>query len=57
MRALMLADTLGLSAAYDMHYLALAEAIGCELWTADAKFHRQAQPHFANVHLLDEAAR
>ena len=27
-----------LRAAFDAHYLALAEIFGCELWTADEKF-------------------
>ena len=32
-QALVLADALGLPATYDAHYLALAEHLGCELWT------------------------
>lgn len=34
-QALELADAHGLSAAYDAHYLALAQLLGCQLWTAD----------------------
>jgi predicted nucleic acid-binding protein len=29
-------------AVYDAHYLALAEALNCELWTADERFYRAA---------------
>ncbi len=36
-RALVLAGELGLTAAYDAHYVALAERLGAELWTADAR--------------------
>jgi predicted nucleic acid-binding protein len=36
-RALELADQHNLSAAYDAHYLALAQLLGCELWTADQR--------------------
>ena len=36
-RALELADHLALPAAYDAHYLALAEAFGADLWTADLR--------------------
>ena len=39
-RALELASQLEQGAAYDAHYLALAESLGCELWTADLKFCR-----------------
>lgn len=36
-RALELADQYGLVAAYDAHYVALAEALGCDLWTDDRR--------------------
>lgn len=36
-QALVLADALGLPATYDAHYLALAEYLGCELWTDDLR--------------------
>lgn len=34
--ALRLSSSLGLGAAYDSHYIALASLLGCALWTADA---------------------
>jgi predicted nucleic acid-binding protein len=40
-QALVLADALGLPATYDAHYLALAEHLGCELWTDDQRLIRQ----------------
>ncbi|MYH49013.1 MAG: type II toxin-antitoxin system VapC family toxin [Gammaproteobacteria bacterium] len=43
-RALRLAGQLNQSAVYDAHYLALAEMLGCELWTADERFYRAASP-------------
>lgn len=39
-RALVLAGELGLPAAYDAHYLAVAEDRGAELWTGDARLFR-----------------
>ena len=39
-QALILADAFGLPAAYDAHYLALAEHFECELWTADRRLLR-----------------
>jgi predicted nucleic acid-binding protein len=37
LRAFELADRLERPAAYDTHYLALAEHLGCEFWTADER--------------------
>ena len=45
-RALILAGELGLSAAYDALYLALAESEGCELWTADRRLVRSVRARF-----------
>ena len=48
-RALQIASQLKQSAAYDAHYLALAESVNCELWTADERFYRAASPTVDNV--------
>ena len=40
-QALVLADALDLPTTYDAHYLALAERLGCELWTDDQRLIRQ----------------
>jgi predicted nucleic acid-binding protein len=37
LRAFELAERLGRPAAYDTHYLALAEHLGCDFWTADER--------------------
>ncbi len=42
--ALDIAAQLSQTATYDAQYAALAEAEGCELWTADERFWRAAQP-------------
>ena len=41
-RALALADTHTLPAAYDAHYLALAENLHCDFWTDDQRLIRSA---------------
>ena len=54
-RALELASQLDQGAAYDAHYLALAESLNCELWTADEKFFRAAGTTVDNVRWIGEA--
>ena len=53
-RALELASQLNQGAAYDSHYLALAETLDCELWTADQRLHRTAGPLAPKIHWLGE---
>ena len=53
-RALELASQLNLGAAYDAHYLALAEQFDCEFWTADQKFYRAAGSSVNNVRWIGE---
>jgi predicted nucleic acid-binding protein len=51
-RAAELAHELGLAAAYDAHYLALAETLACELWTTDAKLTRRVSAILRWVRLV-----
>lgn len=53
-RALAIADSLGLRVANDSLYVALAEARGCELWTADERYFNAARPRFPRVHWVGE---
>jgi len=53
-RALDLASRLDQGAVYDAHYLALAESLGCEMWTADERFYRAASPSLASVRWIGE---
>lgn len=52
-RALSLSDELEQATVYDSIYLAVAEAAGCEFWTADARFARAAAPRYPFVRLLE----
>jgi predicted nucleic acid-binding protein len=52
-RALELADRFSLPAAYDAHYLALAELLEGEFWTADGRLARTVQSSLPWVHLLE----
>ncbi len=53
-RALELASMLRQRAAYDSHYLALAEFLGCEFWTADRRFYRAASAAAGNVRWIGD---
>ncbi len=53
-RALQLASELKQNAAYDAHYLALAESFGCELWTADERLYRVASASIDRVRWIGE---
>ena len=55
-RALQLASRLQQGAVYDAHYLALADILGCEYWTADERFYRAALSSAQNVHWVGEFA-
>jgi predicted nucleic acid-binding protein len=51
-RALEIAFATQQSASYDTFYLALAEHLDCELWTADERFWRSTRPAFPFVKWL-----
>jgi predicted nucleic acid-binding protein len=51
-RALELATELGLPVAYDAHYLAQAEALDCEFWTADRRLYDSIRERFPLIRLL-----
>ena len=53
-RAMELADNLRQRAVYDSHYLALAELLDCEMWTADERFYRAAVARFPRVRWIGE---
>jgi predicted nucleic acid-binding protein len=55
-RALTLAGELMLASTYGSLYLALAEAEGCEVWTADPRLVQAVQQRFPQVHAVMEAA-
>ena len=52
-RALELANRFSLPAAYDAHYLALAELLDGELWTADEGLARAVESSLPWVHLVE----
>ena len=54
-RAMELALELGQRMPYDSHYLALAESLNCDFWTADRPFYRATQPHHPRVQWIGNA--
>ncbi len=54
LRAMRIASALAQNAVYDAHYLALAESLDCDLWTADQRFHRAVANGFPRVHWIGE---
>lgn len=51
-RALVLSRQFKLAAAYDAHYLALAESLGCGFFTSDARLFRAVSSELAWVNLV-----
>jgi len=49
-----MAERFALPATYDAHYLALAERLDAEFWTADARLARAVQPSLPWVHQVAE---
>ena len=54
-RALALANQFGLSATYDSHYLALAEHVAGEFWTADRRLWSATYQAFPWMHWIGES--
>jgi predicted nucleic acid-binding protein len=53
--ALRLARRLGLRSAYDAHYLALADDLDCEFWTADERLYNAVRERFPLIRWLGAA--
>jgi len=54
LRALELAQELQRPAVYDTHYLALADILGCDFWTADERFYNSVKERQSRVKWLGE---
>jgi predicted nucleic acid-binding protein len=53
-RAIKFATRFVLPAAYDAHYLALADRLGADFWTTDRKLANAVRPTLPWVHLVGE---
>ncbi len=52
--ALALAKTLNLSAAYDVHYLALSERFNAEFYTSDKRLFNSVKETITSIHLVTQ---
>jgi len=48
-----LATVLNQPAAYDAHYLAVAQSLGCPFWTADGRLYRVVAGLLSDIHLIE----
>jgi predicted nucleic acid-binding protein len=53
-RAWKMAEQLHRPTAYDSHYLALAEMLNCEFWTANRKLYRASREHLPWIRWLGD---
>ena len=53
-QALEIAHRFAQGAIYDSQYLALADYLDCELWTADERFWNSTKAAFPRVHWIGE---
>jgi len=53
-RAMELAQELQRPSVYDTHYLALADILGCDLWTADERFFNSVKERQPRIRWLGE---
>lgn len=54
--AFTLARSLRLSATYDAHYLAVAQRLECEFWTADRRLYNSVQASLPWIHLVTSSS-
>jgi predicted nucleic acid-binding protein len=54
LRAMEFAQRFNIPATYDTHYLALAEHVGCDLWTADTRMWRTVKDQLDWVHWIGD---
>jgi predicted nucleic acid-binding protein len=54
-RALTLSTQFGRPNTYDSHYLALAEELDCEFWTADGRLYNAVHRRFPRIRLATSA--
>jgi predicted nucleic acid-binding protein len=52
--ALRITDRYNLPAIYDAYYVALAETLGCDLWTADLRLHRNVGSRLSFVRWIGD---